>query len=211
MGVLLSFCLARVSGHLSPSDAVAGFVIHLREEFPEDFDRIATEEDAICLAFFRDAPKLCNVLMRQLPRNHGYMKGSGGIPLLGEQAAEESKQAIAASLKGFYLVFITASAPSAVVNQQKSQNQQKELDNPIVGYVYFAAKYILVKVAEHMQMDSFGAADASMLLSKRGGSKVNVFEEEFKNNGRQGSKTTRFDETPLNTTKQRAVVAKQYV
>ncbi|KAG5528360.1 hypothetical protein RHGRI_029136 [Rhododendron griersonianum] len=64
---------------------------------------------------------------------------------------------------------------------------------------------------EHMQMDSFGAVDASMLLSRRRGSKINVFEEEFKNNGRQGSKTTRFDETPLNTTKQRVVVAKQYV
>lgn len=60
-------------------------------------------------------------------------------------------------------------------------------------------------------MDSFGAADASMLLSRRRGSKINVFEEEFKNKGRQGSKTTRFDETPLNTTKQRVVVAKQYV
>ncbi|KAG5528369.1 hypothetical protein RHGRI_029142 [Rhododendron griersonianum] len=39
---------------------------------------------------------------------------------------------------------------------------------------------------EHMQMDSFGAVDASMLLSRRRGSKINVFEEEFKNNGRQG-------------------------
>ncbi|KAI8542814.1 hypothetical protein RHMOL_Rhmol08G0168700 [Rhododendron molle] len=38
----------------------------------------------------------------------GKSAGSGGNPLLGEQAAEESKQAIAASLKGSDLVFITA-------------------------------------------------------------------------------------------------------
>ncbi|KAI8531547.1 hypothetical protein RHMOL_Rhmol11G0145100 [Rhododendron molle] len=40
--------------------------------------------------------------------------GSGGNPLLGEQAAEGSKEAIAASLKGSYLMFITAGSPSTV-------------------------------------------------------------------------------------------------
>lgn len=34
--------------------------------------------------------------------------GTGGNPLLGEQAAEESKEAIANSLKGSDMVFITA-------------------------------------------------------------------------------------------------------
>lgn len=34
--------------------------------------------------------------------------GTGGNPLLGEQAAEESKEAIANALKGSDLVFITA-------------------------------------------------------------------------------------------------------
>lgn len=34
--------------------------------------------------------------------------GTGGNPLLGEQAAEESKEAIASALKGSDLVFITA-------------------------------------------------------------------------------------------------------
>jgi len=34
--------------------------------------------------------------------------GTGGNPLLGEQAAEESKEAIADALKGSDLVFITA-------------------------------------------------------------------------------------------------------
>ncbi|KAF7152067.1 hypothetical protein RHSIM_Rhsim01G0132200 [Rhododendron simsii] len=105
---------------------------------------ILTEEDAICLASFRDAQKHCNVFMGQLPRNHGCMKGSGGNPLLGEQAAEESKQAIAASFEGF--------------------------DGDLYAttrYVYFGAKYILVKVREHMEMDSFRAADALMLFGGR--------------------------------------------
>lgn len=51
---------------------------------------------AICCIIWTDQ----NVLLRDA--------GTGGNPLLGEQAAEESREAIANSLKGSDLVFITA-------------------------------------------------------------------------------------------------------
>lgn len=41
-------------------------------------------------------------------KTHVSVTGTGGNPLLGEQAAEESKDAIANALKGSDLVFITA-------------------------------------------------------------------------------------------------------
>lgn len=55
---------------------------------------------SLLIKAFNSRPYLCILLF--------LVKGTGGNPLLGEQAAEESKEAIANALKGSDLVFITA-------------------------------------------------------------------------------------------------------
>ncbi|KAI8531548.1 hypothetical protein RHMOL_Rhmol11G0145100 [Rhododendron molle] len=59
--------------------------------------------------------------------------GSGGNPLLGEQAAEGSKEAIAASLKGSYLMFITADKEKAL----KILHKEKVLKHRMIGVSFY--------------------------------------------------------------------------
>ncbi|XP_058210750.1 cell division protein FtsZ homolog 1, chloroplastic [Rhododendron vialii] len=65
-----------------------------------DFYAINTDAQALLQSAAKNPLQIGELLTRGL--------GTGGNPLLGEQAAEESKEAIAASLKGSDLVFITA-------------------------------------------------------------------------------------------------------
>ncbi|XP_054819198.1 cell division protein FtsZ homolog 1, chloroplastic [Prosopis cineraria] len=65
-----------------------------------DFYAINTDTQALLHSASENPIKIGELLTRGL--------GTGGNPLLGEQAAEESKEAIANALKGSDLVFITA-------------------------------------------------------------------------------------------------------
>ncbi|XP_019435652.1 PREDICTED: cell division protein FtsZ homolog 1, chloroplastic-like [Lupinus angustifolius] len=65
-----------------------------------DFYAINTDAQALLHSATQNPIKIGELLTRGL--------GTGGNPLLGEQAAEESKEAIANALKGSDLVFITA-------------------------------------------------------------------------------------------------------
>ncbi|KAF7815900.1 cell division protein FtsZ-like protein 1, chloroplastic-like [Senna tora] len=65
-----------------------------------DFYAINTDAQALLHSAAENPLKIGELLTRGL--------GTGGNPLLGEQAAEESKEAIANALKGSDLVFITA-------------------------------------------------------------------------------------------------------
>ncbi|XP_015942603.1 cell division protein FtsZ homolog 1, chloroplastic [Arachis duranensis] len=65
-----------------------------------DFYAINTDAQALLQSAAENPIKIGEVLTRGL--------GTGGNPLLGEQAAEESKEAIANALKGSDLVFVTA-------------------------------------------------------------------------------------------------------
>ncbi|GAV85858.1 Tubulin domain-containing protein/FtsZ_C domain-containing protein, partial [Cephalotus follicularis] len=65
-----------------------------------DFYAINTDSQALLQSAAENPLQIGELLTRGL--------GTGGNPLLGEQAAEESKEAIANSLKGSDLVFITA-------------------------------------------------------------------------------------------------------
>ncbi|XP_027329223.1 cell division protein FtsZ homolog 1, chloroplastic-like [Abrus precatorius] len=65
-----------------------------------DFYAINTDAQALLHSAAENPIKIGEVLTRGL--------GTGGNPLLGEQAAEESREAIADALKGSDLVFITA-------------------------------------------------------------------------------------------------------
>ncbi|MCD7461469.1 Cell division protein FtsZ 1 [Datura stramonium] len=65
-----------------------------------DFYAINTDAQALVQSAAENPLQIGELLTRGL--------GTGGNPLLGEQAAEESKEAIANSLKGSDLVFITA-------------------------------------------------------------------------------------------------------
>ncbi|XP_047171292.1 cell division protein FtsZ homolog 1, chloroplastic-like [Vigna umbellata] len=65
-----------------------------------DFYAINTDAQALLNSTAENAIKIGEVLTRGL--------GTGGNPLLGEQAAEESREAIAEALKGSDMVFITA-------------------------------------------------------------------------------------------------------
>ncbi|KAK9269270.1 hypothetical protein L1049_001040 [Liquidambar formosana] len=65
-----------------------------------DFYAINTDAQALLLSAADNPLQIGELLTRGL--------GTGGNPLLGEQAAEESKEAIANALKGSDLVFITA-------------------------------------------------------------------------------------------------------
>ncbi|KAK7276897.1 hypothetical protein RIF29_18045 [Crotalaria pallida] len=65
-----------------------------------DFYAINTDAQALLHSATENPIKIGELLTRGL--------GTGGNPLLGEQAAEESKEAIANALKGSDLVFITA-------------------------------------------------------------------------------------------------------
>ncbi|KAE9606375.1 putative tubulin GTPase [Lupinus albus] len=65
-----------------------------------DFYAINTDAQALLHSAAENPIKIGELLTRGL--------GTGGNPLLGEQAAEESKEAIANALKGSDLVFITA-------------------------------------------------------------------------------------------------------
>lgn len=65
-----------------------------------DFYAINTDAQALLQSTAENPLQIGELLTRGL--------GTGGNPLLGEQAAEESKEAIANSLKGSDLVFITA-------------------------------------------------------------------------------------------------------
>ncbi|KAK4275388.1 hypothetical protein QN277_018480 [Acacia crassicarpa] len=65
-----------------------------------DFYAINTDAQALLHSASENPIKIGELLTRGL--------GTGGNPLLGEQAAEESKEAIANALKGSDLVFITA-------------------------------------------------------------------------------------------------------
>lgn len=65
-----------------------------------DFYAINTDAQALVQSAAENPLQIGEVLTRGL--------GTGGDPLLGEQAAEESKEAIANSLKGSDMVFITA-------------------------------------------------------------------------------------------------------
>ncbi|MCI33651.1 plastid division protein, partial [Trifolium medium] len=65
-----------------------------------DFYAINTDAQALLHSAAENPIKIGELLTRGL--------GTGGNPLLGEQAAEESKEAISNSLKGSDLVFITA-------------------------------------------------------------------------------------------------------
>lgn len=65
-----------------------------------DFYAINTDAQALLHSAAENPIKIGELLTRGL--------GTGGNPLLGEQAAEESKEAIADALKGSDLVFITA-------------------------------------------------------------------------------------------------------
>ncbi|XP_023553359.1 cell division protein FtsZ homolog 1, chloroplastic-like [Cucurbita pepo subsp. pepo] len=65
-----------------------------------DFYAINTDSQALLQSAAENPLQIGDLLTRGL--------GTGGNPLLGEQAAEESKEAIASALKGSDLVFITA-------------------------------------------------------------------------------------------------------
>ncbi|CAN1340095.1 Cell division protein FtsZ homolog 1, chloroplastic, partial [Linum perenne] len=65
-----------------------------------DFYAINTDSQALVQSAAENPLQIGELLTRGL--------GTGGNPLLGEQAAEESREAIAESLKGSDLVFITA-------------------------------------------------------------------------------------------------------
>ncbi|KAK4398577.1 Cell division protein FtsZ1, chloroplastic [Sesamum angolense] len=65
-----------------------------------DFYAINTDAQALLQSAAKNPIQIGEVLTRGL--------GTGGSPLLGEQAAEESKEAIANALKGSDMVFITA-------------------------------------------------------------------------------------------------------
>ncbi|XP_062017640.1 cell division protein FtsZ homolog 1, chloroplastic [Rosa rugosa] len=65
-----------------------------------DFYAINTDAQALLQSAAKNPLQIGELLTRGL--------GTGGNPLLGEQAAEESKEAIAGALKGSDLVFITA-------------------------------------------------------------------------------------------------------
>ncbi|KAL0306312.1 UNVERIFIED_CONTAM: Cell division protein FtsZ1, chloroplastic [Sesamum radiatum] len=65
-----------------------------------DFYAINTDAQALLQSASKNPIQIGEVLTRGL--------GTGGSPLLGEQAAEESKEAIANALKGSDMVFITA-------------------------------------------------------------------------------------------------------
>ncbi|CAI0437362.1 unnamed protein product [Linum tenue] len=65
-----------------------------------DFYAINTDSQALLQSAAENPIQIGELLTRGL--------GTGGNPLLGEQAAEESKEAIADALKGSDLVFITA-------------------------------------------------------------------------------------------------------
>ncbi|KAK2987057.1 hypothetical protein RJ640_004783 [Escallonia rubra] len=65
-----------------------------------DFFAINTDAQALLQSAAENPIQIGELLTRGL--------GTGGNPLLGEQAAEESKEAIASALKGSDLVFITA-------------------------------------------------------------------------------------------------------
>ncbi|PIA38259.1 hypothetical protein AQUCO_02800140v1 [Aquilegia coerulea] len=65
-----------------------------------EFFAINTDSQALVQSSAENPLQIGELLTRGL--------GTGGNPLLGEQAAEESKEAIAAALKGSDLVFITA-------------------------------------------------------------------------------------------------------
>ncbi|KAL3364700.1 hypothetical protein AABB24_013468 [Solanum stoloniferum] len=65
-----------------------------------DFYAINTDAQALVQSAAENPLQIGELLTRGL--------GTGGNPLLGEQAAEESKEAIANSLKGSDMVFITA-------------------------------------------------------------------------------------------------------
>ncbi|CAN4103966.1 unnamed protein product [Withania somnifera] len=65
-----------------------------------DFYAINTDAQALLQSAAKNPLQIGELLTRGL--------GTGGNPLLGEQAAEESKEAIANSLKGSDMVFITA-------------------------------------------------------------------------------------------------------
>ncbi|KAL5737529.1 hypothetical protein ACOSP7_030290 [Xanthoceras sorbifolium] len=65
-----------------------------------DFYAINTDSQALLQSSAENPLQIGELLTRGL--------GTGGNPLLGEQAAEESKEAIAGALKGSDLVFITA-------------------------------------------------------------------------------------------------------
>ncbi|KAF6144980.1 hypothetical protein GIB67_013331 [Kingdonia uniflora] len=65
-----------------------------------EFYAINTDSQALLQSSARNPLQIGELLTRGL--------GTGGNPLLGEQAAEESKEAIAGALKGSDLVFITA-------------------------------------------------------------------------------------------------------
>ncbi|XP_023005425.1 cell division protein FtsZ homolog 1, chloroplastic isoform X2 [Cucurbita maxima] len=65
-----------------------------------DFYAINTDSQALVQTAAENPLQIGELLTRGL--------GTGGNPLLGEQAAEESKEAIASALKGSDLVFITA-------------------------------------------------------------------------------------------------------
>ncbi|KAF2285699.1 hypothetical protein GH714_007280 [Hevea brasiliensis] len=65
-----------------------------------DFYAINTDSQALLQSAAQNPLQIGELLTRGL--------GTGGSPLLGEQAAEESKEAIANALKGSDLVFITA-------------------------------------------------------------------------------------------------------
>ncbi|CAL5392701.1 unnamed protein product [Camellia sinensis] len=67
-----------------------------------DFYAINTDAQALLQSAAENPLQIGELLTR------GLDAGTGGNPLLGEQAAEESKEAIAAALKGSDLVFITA-------------------------------------------------------------------------------------------------------
>ncbi|XP_057464989.1 LOW QUALITY PROTEIN: cell division protein FtsZ homolog 1, chloroplastic [Actinidia eriantha] len=65
-----------------------------------DFYAVNTDSQALLQSAAENPLQIGELLTRGL--------GTGGNPLLGEQAAEESKEAIAAALKGSDLVFITS-------------------------------------------------------------------------------------------------------
>ncbi|KAA8527022.1 hypothetical protein F0562_008749 [Nyssa sinensis] len=65
-----------------------------------DFYAVNTDAQALLQSAAENPIQIGELLTRGL--------GTGGNPLLGEQAAEESKEAIAAALKGSDLVFVTA-------------------------------------------------------------------------------------------------------
>ncbi|PON38717.1 Cell division protein [Parasponia andersonii] len=71
-----------------------------------DFYAINTDAQALLQSAAENPLQIGELLTRGLAI--GRVSGTGGNPLLGEQAAEESKEAISNALKGSDLVFITA-------------------------------------------------------------------------------------------------------